>query len=208
MRVFQIVCPKCRASMKSKAGVPVGHRLACPKCDFKFAVEAPDEADIVDDADVVEDDEIVEDIDVEEAPPARKKGPPPPPASKKKPSRRDDDEEEDERPRKKKSRRDDDEDEDEPASRKRSRARDDEEDDDRPRKSKKRRRDEDEEEESLYSRLKHNPLVRILTLVILLSILGVLAYKLYEKNKREAEGNANAAPVPTLAGQGPKIPLT
>ncbi|HVK07340.1 MAG TPA: hypothetical protein VM597_01050, partial [Gemmataceae bacterium] len=77
MRVHQITCPKCRATMKSKAGVPVGQTVPCPKCKFKFAVEAPDEADIVDDADVVDDDEVVEDFEVEESPPARKKAPPP-----------------------------------------------------------------------------------------------------------------------------------
>ena len=80
MRVHQITCPECGSGLKSKAGIPVGQRIPCPKCKRKFTVEAPDEADIVDDADVVDDAEVIEDFEVDEPAP-KKKGPPPVPGS-------------------------------------------------------------------------------------------------------------------------------
>ena len=174
MRVNQIDCPKCGASLKSAAGVPVGKSLACPKCRHKFTVQVPDDADVIDDADVVDDDR----------PSPRKKGPPPPPAARRRSTARDDDDE-------------DDDDEPRPKKRKpegRRRPRDDDEEDERPRK-KKRRREEDAEELSLYRRLRNNMAVRIITWVVLLTILAVSAYLLYEKRKAEAElqsGSLNA----------------
>ena len=155
--------------MKSKAGIPAGQTIACPKCRKKFAVEAADEI------------EVVEDFEVDEPAPKKKKGPPPAPARK--PARRDeDDETEDEEPlpRKKAKRR--------PA--------DDTEEEELPRKKKKKKRRQDDEEESLYLRLKHNVLVRVITLVVLFGILAVLAYLLYEK--RMAEEAANSARPPAV----------
>jgi hypothetical protein len=120
-----------------------------------------------------DEDEVVEDFDTDE--PAPKKGPR---------DRRavDDDltEEDEAAPRKARRRRDDD---------------DDTEEQPRPKK-KKRRRVEEDQEQGLYARLKGNILVRVITLVVLFTILAVLAYLLYEKKK--AEQNA-AAPGPRLA---------
>ena len=169
MRVHEITCPHCGSGMKSKAGIPAGQTIACPKCRKKFAVEAADEI------------EVVEDFEVDEPAPKKKKGPPPAPARK--PARRDeDDETEDEEPlpRKKAKRR--------PA--------DDTEEEELPRKKKKKKRRQDDEEESLYLRLKHNVLVRVITLVVLFGILAVLAYLLYEK--RMAEEAANSARPPAV----------
>jgi len=167
MRVNQIDCPKCGVSLKSAAGVPVGKSLACPKCRHKFTVQVPDDADVIEDAEVVDDDR----------PPRRKKGPPPPPAARRRsPARDEDDEDEDEdepRPKKRKS------------AEGRKRPRDDDDEDERPRK-KERRRD-DEEELSLYRRLRNNIAVRIITWIVLLTILAVSAYLLYQKRLAEAE---------------------
>ena len=168
MRVNQIDCPKCGVSLKSAAGVPVGKSLACPKCRHKFTVQVPDDADVIEDAEVVDDDR----------PPRRKKGPPPPPAARRRSPARDEDDDEDE-----------DEDEPRPKKRKsaegRKRPRDDDDEDERPRK-KERRRD-DEEELSLYRRLRNNIAVRIITWIVLLTILAVSAYLLYQKRLAEAE---------------------
>lgn len=166
MLVHEITCPKCRSSMKSKAGIEAGKLIGCPKCQHKFKVAAP-----VDEADIVEDFET-------EDPPPRKKAPPPPKA-RANPVRRDDDD--DERPSK---------------SKKAARRRDDDDDDeeDAPRPRKKRKRARDDEEMSAYGKLKSNVLVRVITLGVLLTILAVLGYMLYEK--RMAEKEANNAPVP------------
>src|SRR5262249_242853 len=179
MRVHQITCPKCGSGLKSKAGIPVGQTVPCPKCKTKFPVEAPDEPDIVDDADLVDDDDGVEELEVLEPAP-KKKGPPPVPAKKPAARRRtEDDETEEEEPlrRKKSTRRpSDDTEEEEPVRRKKKR----------------RRRDEEEEEENLYLRLKHNVWVRVITLVVLLGILAVVAYLYYEiKVKQPAEATAS-----------------
>jgi hypothetical protein len=172
MRVHEIHCPKCEATLRSQAGIPVGQPVSCPKCKHKFTVEAAEEPDVIDDADVVDD------ADVEERP-ARRKGP----APARRRAARDDEEDDEPRPRKKK-----------PA--KGIRARDDEDDsDDRPRKKKKGRR-RDEEPHSLYWRLRRNVAVRVITLVILLGILAVLAYLLYEKKRaeRELENGSRTSP--------------
>lgn len=188
MRVHQITCPECGSGMKSKAGIPVGQRIPCPKCKAKFTVEAPDEADIVDDADVVDDEfEVVDDFDDDEPAP-KKKGPPPAPGKKKSARRMEEDEtEEEEIPRKKsagvkskKSRRDDDDDTEERPIKK---------------KKKKRRDDDDEEDENLFLKLKHNIFVRIITLVVLLGILAVAAYLLYKKRMDEAKDTSSLNPV-------------
>lgn len=193
MRVHQIVCTFCKASLKSQAGVPVGQQLTCPKCKKKFAVQEPaEEAEIFDDFELVDDDPK----------PPTKKGPPPTPAKKpaaKKPPVDDDDEDDALRkPKSKKPSRDDDDDEDAPRKPKAKKARrDDDEDDDRPRKKKKKKgRDEDE---NLFLRLKHNIAVRIITLVILFAILGVLGYLLYQKKMDERAANAETSMVPTLS---------
>jgi hypothetical protein len=181
MRVNQIDCPKCGTSLKSAAGVPVGKSLACPKCRHKFTVQVPDDADVIDDADVVDDDR----------PSPRKKGPPPPPAvARRRSTVRDDDDEEDDddEPRPKKRR---------PEGRKRPRE-DDEEDEDRPRK-KKIRRVEEEEELSLYRRLRNNIAVRIITWVVLLTILAVSAYLLYRKQIDQAESERGSLNSPNYA---------
>ncbi len=173
MRVHEINCPKCRAGLKSKAGVPVGQSLSCPKCKNKFVVEEPEEADILDDTQVVE---------VEDERPARKKGPPATPR-KKASSQEDAPTEEIRFPKTKKTvkaQRDDDEDEEER----------------RPKKKKKKKRQEDEEDENLFLRLKHNIFVRIITIVILLAILAVAAHLLNEKRKAEAK-DANLGPSST-----------
>jgi hypothetical protein len=165
--------------MKSKAGVPVGQALACPKCKHKFQVEAPEEADVVDETEIMEVDDFT--VDEEEAPP-KKKGPPP--ASAKKPGRKPKDDDtmvddalDDEKPKKK------------------ARARDDE--DEEPKKKKKKRRVDDDEELSAYAKLKGNIFVRVITMVVLLGILAVLGYLLYQKKMAEREA---ALPVPVRLG--------
>jgi hypothetical protein len=184
MRVHEITCPKCKSSMKSKAGVPVGQSLACPKCKNKFTVEAPEEADIVDETEVIE---VIEDFTVEEPAPPKKKGPPPPPAKKPARKPKDDDTLADEdlvavKPKKKAVRaRDEDEDEEKP----------------RKKKKKKKRQFDDDEEPSAYAKLKGNIFVRIITMVVLLGILAVLGYMLYQKKMAEREA---ALPVPAVFG--------
>lgn len=136
MKVHQITCPKCQATLTSKAGIEEGTWVPCPKCKTKFAVRAPEE--------VAEDFEVVDD---EEATPKKKPAPAPAkPAAK----RRDDDEDddEDERPAAKKKGKRDDEDDERPAARKKSRD-DDDEDEPAPPKSaaRKKARDEDDDEE-------------------------------------------------------------
>jgi len=177
MRVHQITCPKCGSGLKSKAGIPVGKTVPCPKCRTKFPVEAPDEPDVIDDADLVDDAEVVEELEVLEPAP-KKKGPPPVPA-RKPPARRrveeDETEEDEPLPRKKSRRRPIDDTEEEPVARK-----------------KKRRRDDEEEDEKLYSRLKHNVWVRVITLVVLLGILAAVAYLYYDlKIRQPAETTSN-----------------
>ena len=138
---------------------------------------APDDADVIDDAD------LVEDFDAEEAAP-KKKGPPPVPGKKRPPPPR---RTMTTRPRRRN-----------PCPRraagraKKRRPADDTEEEPRARRKKK-RRDEDEPEEGLYQRLKHNVLVRVITLVVLLGILAVLAYLLYEKRMNEAKDSSSAA---------------
>lgn len=157
MRVHEITCPHCGSGMKSKAGIPAGQTVPCPKCKKKFAVEAADEI------------EVVEDFEVEEPAPKKKKAPPPP---LRKPARRDKDdetEEEEPLPRKKAKRRPADDTEEEDLS--------------RPKKRKKKRREADEDEdedEGLYRRAKNNVLIRVVTLVVLLGILAVAAYLYYD----------------------------
>lgn len=173
MRVHLISCPKCRAELKSKAGIPVGQTVPCPKCQTKFPVRAPDDAEVLDDADVVED------LDADEPAPKKKKGPPPPPPRKKRRVEDAETEEEEPLPRKKKSRPTDDTEE-EPVP--------------RPPK-KKRRRDDDER--GAYQKLKGNVLVRVITLVVLLGILAVVAYLYYDikiRGQREEPPPAKAPP--------------
>jgi DNA-directed RNA polymerase subunit M/transcription elongation factor TFIIS len=180
MRVHQITCPKCGSGLKSKAGIPVGQIVPCPKCKTRFPVAAPDEPDIVDDADLVNDAEVVEDFEAEEAAP-KKKGPPPVPAKKPAARRRDDDdetEEEESLPRKKARRR--------PAD-----------DDEEPVRRKKKRRGDEEEEEGLYLRLKHNVWVRVITLVVLLGILGVVAFLYYELKIKQPAETTNSSGTPS-----------
>ena len=162
MRVHQITCPHCGSELKSKAGIPEGQTIPCPKCKKKFAVRAADE------------DEVVEDFDDDEPPPRK--------GARGRRAVDDDPTEEDEaaRPARRKGRRNDDDTEEQP----------------RPRNKKRKRRVVEDEEEGLYTRLKHNVWVRVITLAVLLGILAVLAYLLYEKKK--AEENA-AAPGPRLA---------
>jgi len=171
MRVHEITCPKCHAGLKSKAGVPVGQSLTCPKCKNKFVVPEPEEPE---DADIVDDTQIIEVED--EAP--RKKGPPPPPR-KKTVAREEERTEEIQLPKTKKTvkaqRDDEDEEEEEEEERKPKK------------KKKKKKRQDDDEEENLFLRLKHNIAVRIITMVILLGILAVAAYLLYAKRKAEAQ---------------------
>jgi hypothetical protein len=182
MRVHDISCPKCGAGLKSKAGIPVGRTVPCPKCKSKFRVEPPDDPNVID----VED---VEELEVDEPAP-KKKAPRPAPVSTRKPARRRDDDEDDE------------DEEDEPAARKKGppakvgKRRDDDEDDEedeRPRKKK--RWYEEEEEESVFLRLKQNIWVRIVTLAVLLGILAVVAYVYYDmKIKPRNEENQQNKP--------------
>jgi hypothetical protein len=165
MRVHEITCPHCGSGMKSKAGIPAGRTIPCPKCKKKFAVEAADEP------------ELVEDFEADEPAPKKKKGPPPTPTRK--PSRRDEDDETEEE---------------EPLPRKKARRRpaDDTEEEERPRKKKmKRRREEDE---NLYQRLKHNVLVRVLTLVVLLGILAVVGFLYYENKIKQPDDTPTRPP--------------
>jgi uncharacterized protein (TIGR03067 family) len=179
MRLTQIMCPKCKASLTSKAGIEEGTSIACPKCNQKFDASAPDQ-EVAEDFEVVDDDE-------EEAP-------------RKKPSQRDDDDDDRDAERSgPKKRRNDDDDDDRPAAKKRSRNDDDDDrpaakkrsrnddGDDRPRPKKKRKRRDEEEEEELgaFGQLKKNIWVRISVLAVLFGILGVLSYFLFLKNKED-----------------------
>jgi uncharacterized protein (TIGR03067 family) len=169
MRLTQILCPNCKTSLTSKAGIEEGTSIACPKCKQKFDALAPDE-EAAEDFEVVDDDE--------DAAPAKKR------AS----LRRDrEDEQEEETGNKKKARpaaRSDDDEDEPPQSKKRSR--DDDDSDDRPLRKKKRKiRDEDDEELGTFGELKKNVWVRVSVLGVLLAILGVLGYLLYVKNSKK-----------------------
>jgi transcription elongation factor Elf1 len=193
MRVHQITCPSCSTSLKSKAGVPVGQSLSCPKCKKKFTVEEPDDADVVEDAEVVDD---VDEVEEGGRPAAKRKGPPPPPARRR--AERDDDEdeeEEDDEPRPKKRR--------PPEGKKRRRDDDDDdEEEERPRKKKKRRHDEDEEEQGLYRRLRGNVAVRIITWVVLLTVLAVVSYLYYITKIKDADKDKSSRQMPYYAAVG------
>jgi hypothetical protein len=182
MRVHQIHCPKCDTTLKSKAGMPVGQSISCPKCKHKFAVPAVDEPDVIDDADVVADADVVE-----ERPPAKRKGPPPVPA-RKKAARDDEEDEEVRRPRKQSA-----------SARRRDRDDEDDDADDRRRRKKGRGRRDGDKSDNLYWRLRRNVAVRVITLVVLLGILAVLAYLLYEKKKAERELNGSSLDSPAFA---------
>jgi len=190
MRVHQITCPRCSTSLKSKAGIPVGQSLSCPKCKKQFTVEEPDDADVIDEAEVVDD---VDEVEDNGRPAAKRKGPPPP-VSRRRAERDDDeeDEDEDDEPRPKKRR--------QPEGKKRRRDEDDEEQD-RPRK-KKRRRDDDDEEQGLYRRLRGNVAVRIITWVVLLTVLAVVSYLYYVTKIKDADKDKSSRPVPQYAAVG------
>ncbi len=163
MRLTQIICPNCKASLTSKGGVDAGTSILCPKCKKKFDVAAPDQ-EIDDEFEVVDEDEDA---------PASKTG-----------SRdrgRDDD---DESPRKAKSARSKRDDEDRPRSKNRA-----PDDDDEPRKNKKKRRrdEDDDDDDSAYVALKKNIWVRVGVLGGLLAVLAVLGYMLYQKNNKKDE---------------------
>jgi uncharacterized protein (TIGR03067 family) len=161
MRLTQIICPKCKTTLTSKAGIEAGSSIACPKCKQKFDAAAPAE-EVEDDFDVVDDDE-------EEVPAAK-------PASR----RREQNDEDEQSPRKSKSPRGSRDDDDRP-SRPKSREQD---DDDRPKRKKKRKRVE--EEDGAYDALKKNIWVRVSVLGVLLAVFGVLSYLLYQKmNKKD-----------------------
>jgi uncharacterized protein (TIGR03067 family) len=198
MRLTQIVCPNCKASLSSKAGIEEGTAVACPKCKRSFAAAAPNQ-DVDDDFEVVEDDE--------DAAPAKKAG-----ARR---ADRDENEHDDASPKKAKPRsnRDEDDDDgqpkakqrhgDEPAAKKRKsdndepaakkRKNDDDEpakkrksdDDERAKPKKKRKRGDDEEELSAYGKLKNNIWVRISVLGLLLAIFGIVVYMFYLKTENE-----------------------
>jgi len=100
MLLHQVTCPKCGASLTSKAGVPEGRQLICPKCQNRFTAEAPPV-----DAEIVEE-------EIDEAPRPSKKltsaerrsrDDEARAARRRKPV--DDDEEQEERPRKRKKKR-------------------------------------------------------------------------------------------------------
>jgi hypothetical protein len=213
-RVHRITCAKCKTGITSKAGVPVGQEIACPKCKFKFRVAQPQE-EVVEDFDVVDDDafEVVEDEKPasKKAPAAAAKQAPKPkakppievedeedeekPARKKKAVARDEDEDEEvEMPRAKKKAvardEDDDEEEEKPKAKKKARVDDDDEDEPKPKRSRKRQAEEDEDEaepRSAYGRLKKNIWVRIGVLAVLLATAGFLGYKLYLKRTQNTE---------------------
>jgi hypothetical protein len=165
--------------------------LSCPKCKKTFTVEEPDDADVVEDAEIVDD---VDEVEDNGRPAAKRKGPPPPAARRRAARDEEDEEEEDEddEPRPKKRR--------PPEGKKRRR--DDDEEDDRPRKKKKRRRDDDEEEQGLYRRLRGNIAVRIITWVVLLTILAVVSYLYYITKIKDADKDKSTRPVPSYAAVG------
>jgi WD40 repeat protein len=203
-RLHRIVCAKCKSTLNSKAGVPIGQEIACPKCKFKFKAARPEE-EVVEDFDVVDDDELEVVEDDTPAPPkktptvAAKQSPKPKskpaieveedeekPRSKKKPI--DDDEEEDEKPKakKKKARAEEDED-DKPKSKDRGRG------DNRLRKKKDEEMEDEEDEESgAYGRLKRNIWVRVSVLTVLLATAGLLGYKLYLKRTKGSGDDEDA----------------
>lgn len=163
MPLHRVLCPKCRTVLTSRAGVAEGQKLSCPKCKVRFAA-AP--AAAATDAEVVEDDfEVVDDE----------------PAPAKRPARRPPlDDDDDDRPRSRRRRHDeDDKEEDAPPARRRVRH-DDDDEDDRPRRKKAKAK-------GTYGKLKGNIWVRVITLVVLVTILGVLVYFLIEKRKRDRE---------------------
>ena len=182
MRVNQIVCPKCKASLTSKAGIEEGTAIACPKCKNKFAVAAPKEEEVIEDFDVVDEDEeetpkkkppvsapkkpakksnAEEFDDEEEEAPKKKPTPPAPKTPAKKPAAEADFDffnDAEDTPKKKpapaRKTRDEDED-DEPVSKSKRKNRDDDEDeDDKPRSKRKSRNDDDEEDDRPKSKRK------------------------------------------------------
>jgi uncharacterized protein (TIGR03067 family) len=190
MRVNRIVCPKCQATLTSKAGVEVGTSIACPKCKQKFSVAAPpEEEEVVDDFDIVDDDE-------DEAPKKKPLKPAPkkpvkavedeeeedrPKAKRRPPVKENEDEEEEKVKRQRRQEEDEDEEEERPKAKKGKR---DENDDDRPRKKKKKRR-RDDEELSAYDKLKANIWVRVSVLGVLFAVLGVVIWLRFIKDKKE-----------------------
>jgi len=177
MRLTQIMCPKCKASLTSKAGIEEGTSIACPKCKQKFDAAAPDE-EIAEDFEVVDDEESA-------APPKKLST-----------QRRIADDDEEETPKKMTIRQHDRDDDDERARRKgrsetagstsakRSRSQDEE--DGRSRPKKKRRRSEEEDEDlGTFAQLKKNIWLRVSVLGVLLAILGVVSYLLYQKNNKK-----------------------
>jgi len=180
MRVHQLICTECKATISSKAGVEEGTVVACPKCKGKFKVVAPKKQD---DEEVVEEFEVVEE---DEAETPKKK----PAARNERPAKKvvDEDDEDDEEPRpKRKSQRDRD---DSPRSKRSSRDEDEDDDDDydvdRPRKKRR-----GGKSDSAYGKMKGNIWIRISVMTVLLGTLGVLSYFLYQRieedRKTEAE---------------------
>jgi WD40 repeat protein len=145
--------------MNSKAGVPSGTSIPCPKCKHKFTVSAPKKEDEDDDLEVVDDDEE----ETSAAPPTKKAAAASTVKSKAAPRRRDPEDEDDaaDRPAARKRRDEHDDDEEprrdrrhdeadesveKPRSKNRRRNDDDEDDTERPSKSARRRNDGDDED--------------------------------------------------------------
>ena len=173
-RVYRIECGKCHATLNSKAGIPEGQAITCPKCKAKFKVPLPQES--IDESDLVEDEgfEVVEEED-KPAPPKKKPSASTnaPTTNSKKIEKRKIVEEED----------DEDEDDD-PQPRKNDRSQTSEK---KNPKKRKKRDEEDEAEMGTFATLKKNIWVRVSVLTVLLGTAGIFGYKLYRKNSTESD---------------------
>lgn len=164
MPLNRAACPECRAVATSEDGFTVGEVVTCPKCGTYFDVQAP--------------------------PPPAAPVPAKPVAAKpvvKRPVAEVEDVDiVDDEPVKpvKKRRREDDDDYDRPQMKKKRRREDDEDDDydDRPRKSKKG-----------YAAYKSSP-VRFVILGVLVVVMLVMAFFLYQKMQRDRENSRHPLP--------------
>jgi len=97
MKVHKIICPKCQASMTSKAGIEEKTVIPCPRCKTKFPATPP--ADDKDD-EIYEDFEVVDDDEAEEVPKKPAAKPALKPLSKQRKVEADDEDDEEEAPKK------------------------------------------------------------------------------------------------------------
>lgn len=77
MMTFSIVCPQCKATLKSSKPVPAGKSVTCPKCSVMFSAPAnkPKPVAVPAGVDVVDEDDEFADVEIVEDPPKKKEAP-------------------------------------------------------------------------------------------------------------------------------------